>query len=76
MAMLIKYRDGSSELLPGATRVDQQNYHEGMFDFYDKNGNLLKQIDMYMEISWEHADEPTSNSLGDPSREGIEKHHE
>jgi len=62
MAMLVKYRDGSVELIPKATRVDQQNYHEGTFDFYDESGALLKQIDMYMDISWEPADEPASES--------------
>ncbi len=53
MAIKITYEDGSTEILPEAVRVDTQNFHEGMFDFYDKTGNLLKQISMFEKISWE-----------------------
>jgi hypothetical protein len=53
MTMKVTYPDGSEELIPEATRVDQQNFHEGMFDFYDERGNLLRQIDMHSQIKWE-----------------------
>jgi len=29
-----------------------------MIDFYDKNGNLLKQISMSDQFTWEFIDEP------------------
>ena len=51
--IFVRYPDGTSELIPGAVRVDTQNFHEGMFDFYDERGNLLKQISMNSEIKWE-----------------------
>ena len=53
MAILITYEDGSTELIPEATRVDEQNFHEGMYDFYDGRGTLLRQIDMHSKIKWE-----------------------
>jgi hypothetical protein len=53
MAMLITYEDGSTELIPEAVRVDEQNFHEGMYDFYDGRGTLLRQIDMHSKIKWE-----------------------
>ena len=53
MNMKITYPDGSVEILVGATRVDEQNFHEGMYDFYDEGGNLLRQIDMGSGIKWE-----------------------
>ena len=53
MTMKITYPDGSSELIPDAAKVDQQNFHEGMYDFYDERGNLLRQIDMGSGIKWE-----------------------
>ncbi len=52
-AMIVKYQDGTIEILSGAVRVDSQNFHEGMFDFYDDHGTLLRQIDMSSDISWE-----------------------
>jgi hypothetical protein len=58
MAMLITYEDGSTEIIPEATRVDQQNFHEGMYDFYDERGTLLRQIDMHRQIKWEVVGEP------------------
>lgn len=58
MTMRINYPDGSTEIIPEATRVDQQNFHEGMYDFYDAKGNLLTQIDMNSGITWEMADHP------------------
>jgi hypothetical protein len=42
--MLITYPDGSTETIPEAIRVDQHNFHEGIYDFYDEAGNLLTQI--------------------------------
>lgn len=57
MAMLITYPDGSTEIVPNAQRVDQQNFHEGMYDFYDERGVLLRQIDMHSKIEWELVDE-------------------
>ena len=53
MAMLITYEDGSTELIPEATKVDEQNFHEGMYDFYDGRGTLLRQIDMHSKIKWQ-----------------------
>ena len=53
MTMKITYPDGSTEIINGATRVDEQNFHEGMYDFYDDRGNLLTQIDMGSGIKWE-----------------------
>jgi len=52
MAIKITYEDGFIEILPEAVRVDEQNFHEGMFDFYDKDGNLLKQISLFEKIRW------------------------
>jgi hypothetical protein len=57
MALRITYADGRVELIPKAVRVDQQNFHEGMYDFYDERGVLLRQIDMYNRITWELVDE-------------------
>jgi hypothetical protein len=58
MTMKITYPDGTTEIIPEATRVDQQNFHEGMYDFYDERGTLLRQIDMGSGIKWEIADDP------------------
>jgi hypothetical protein len=58
MAMRITYPDGSTETIARAARVDQQNFHEGMYDFYDDSGVLLVQIDMHSGIKWELVDEP------------------
>jgi hypothetical protein len=58
MAMRITYPDGSVEIIAHATRVDTQNFHEGMYDFYDERGTLLIQIDMHSQISWDLVDEP------------------
>jgi hypothetical protein len=52
-AVKITYPDGNTEIVDDAVRVDTQNFHEGMFDFYDDGGNLLRQIDMGSGISWE-----------------------
>lgn len=57
MTMRITYPDDTSELVLGATRVDEQNFHEGMYDFYDERGALLRQIDMNSGIKWELVDE-------------------
>jgi hypothetical protein len=54
-AIVVKYPDGKTEVIGGAVRVDTQNFHEGMFDFYDESGTLLRQIDMGSGISWEDA---------------------
>jgi hypothetical protein len=58
MAVLITYPDGSTELIPEAVKVDQQNFHEGMYDFYDGRGTLLRQIGMDSGIKWDLVDEP------------------
>lgn len=55
--MKTTYENGATEILPEVVRVDTQNYHEGMYYFYDKNGNLLKQISMFERILWELIDE-------------------
>ncbi len=62
MAMLVTYPDGSTELIAEAVRVDQQNFHEGMYDFYDETGNLLRQIDMGSGIKWQLVAEPENRS--------------
>jgi Cysteine-rich CWC len=54
-AMKLTYPDGSEEILPGAVRVDTTNYHEGMFDFYDAHGNLMKQVAMGSGVNWEEV---------------------
>ena len=51
--MRLTYPDGTTEVIEDAIRVDTQNFHEGMFDFYDERGNLLRQIDLGSGISWE-----------------------
>ena len=56
MTMKLTYPDGSTEILPEATRVDEQNFHEGMYDFYDERGTLLRQIDMHTKVKWELID--------------------
>jgi len=53
MTMRVSYPDGTAEIIPGAISVDQQNFHEGMYDFYDDRGVLLCQIDMHSGIKWE-----------------------
>ena len=65
MAMLVTYPDGSTELIAEAVRVDQQNFHEGMYDFYDKTGNLLTQIDMGSGIKWQLVAELETNAIDD-----------
>lgn len=57
VAIIVSYADDTSEIIAGAVRVDTQNYHEGMFDFYDGRGNLLKQISMNANIRWETVKE-------------------
>jgi hypothetical protein len=57
MNMRVTYPDGSTEIIVGATRVDQQNFHEGMYDFYDERGTLLRQINMGSGIKWETTDD-------------------
>ena len=57
MAMRITYPDGSTEIIAHATRVDTQNFHEGMYDFYDERGVRLAQIEMHSKIGWEVVDE-------------------
>ena len=51
-AIVVTYPDGSVEIIREAVRVDTLNFHEGMFDFYDRGGTLLRQIDMGSDISW------------------------
>jgi hypothetical protein len=57
MTMRITYPDGSIEITAGAIRIDQRNFHEGMYDFYDERGTLLRQIDMHTRIKWELVQE-------------------
>ena len=57
MSMRINYPDGTTEIIPEATSVDQQNFHEGMYDFYDERGTLLRQINMGSGIKWETTDD-------------------
>jgi hypothetical protein len=58
MAILIKFPNGSTETIAEAATVDWRNFHEGMYDFYDKNGALIRQISMHSGIDWELIDEP------------------
>ena len=58
MTMKITYSDGSVEIIKGATRVDEQNFHKGTYDFYDETGNLLRQIDLGSGIKWEIVEDP------------------
>lgn len=51
--IIVTYPSGQTEVIAEAVRVDTQNFHEGMFDFYDKRGNLLKQISMHSDIKWD-----------------------
>jgi hypothetical protein len=69
VAIVVKYPDGRVEIIPDAVRVDTQNYHEGMFDLYDRNGTLLRQIDMGSGISWEQI-----GPLDDRSSTPCEEH--
>lgn len=62
MAMLITYPDGTSRIIHEAVRVDDQNFHEGMYDFYDERGSLLEQIEMHSRISWKLLDDPQKQS--------------
>lgn len=55
-SMIVTFADGATEMIAGATRVDTTNYHEGMFDFYDERGTLLKQISMSADIEWKSID--------------------
>jgi hypothetical protein len=66
MTMRITYPDGSTEIIPEAIRVDQQNFQEGMYDFYDKHGVLLKRIDINSNIEWELVDEPMQSPEEQP----------
>lgn len=56
-AMKLTYPDGSVEIVRDAARVDTTNYHEGMFDFYDARGNLLKQVAMGSGVNWDDVSE-------------------
>jgi hypothetical protein len=62
MAMRITYPDGSTRIIAGAVRVDEQNFHEGMYDFYDESGSLLEQVDMHSRIRWELVEEPQKHA--------------
>lgn len=55
-SILVTYPNGATEIIAGAVRVDTDNYHEGMFDFYDERGTLLKQISMSANIDWKLID--------------------
>jgi hypothetical protein len=52
-SMIVTYANGATEIIAEAVRIETDNYHEGMFDFYDSRGNLLRQISMSEDISWE-----------------------
>ncbi len=51
-AIAVQFPDGRTKIIAQAVRVDMQNFHEGMYDFYDESGNLLEQIDMGSAITW------------------------
>lgn len=58
MAIKVTFQDGSTQIIPRAVRVNAQNYHEGMYDFYSKEGGLMEQISLDHNIRWEIIDEP------------------
>lgn len=58
MAIKVTFPDGSTRIIPRAVRVDEQNYHEGMRDFYSEDGNLMEQISLGIKIDWEPVPEP------------------
>lgn len=60
----VTYPDGMTKLIKEATRVDETNFHEGMIDFYDAQGNLLEQIDMGSSISWENIARGANEDAG------------
>jgi hypothetical protein len=62
MTIKVSYPNGATEIIPEATVVDQQNFHEGMYDFYDGRGVLLRQISMSSGISWDLVAEPQPDS--------------
>ena len=51
-SIVVTYPNGATETILGAIRVDTENFHEGMLDFYDGRGVLLKQISMSANIDW------------------------
>jgi hypothetical protein len=55
-SIIVTYPNGATEIIAGGSRVDTQNFHEGMFDFYDNRGTLLKQISMSANIEWKIID--------------------
>lgn len=56
------YPNGSSKIIPEAIKVDQQNFHEGMFDFYDARGNLLKTSQYGQRHTWDEVAEAPADS--------------
>ncbi len=58
MAIKVIYPNGATVIISGAITVDQQNFHEGMYDFYDDRGVLLEQVGMGTGIRWELVAEP------------------
>lgn len=55
-SIVVTYPNGTIEIISGGSRVDTQNFHEGMIDFYDERGTLLKQISMNANIEWKIID--------------------
>ncbi|MEQ1603984.1 MAG: cysteine-rich CWC family protein [Pyrinomonadaceae bacterium] len=55
-SIIVTYPDGATEIIAGGARVDTENYHEAMVDFYDRHGTLLKQISMRANIEWKIID--------------------
>jgi len=58
MAIKVTFPNGETQIIPKAVRVNEQNYHEGMYDFYSEGGGLMEQISMNYNIKWEITDEP------------------
>ncbi|MDT4969406.1 MAG: hypothetical protein QOJ64_4143 [Acidobacteriota bacterium] len=63
-------------MVPRAARIDQRNFHEGMYDLYDASGTLLKQIDMHLKLTWETVDEPPSTPSANPVVNNTEEQYE
>jgi len=57
MTIKVTYPDGATELIAQAIRVDHTKLSRGMYDFYDRRGNLLRQIGMGEGITWEEVDD-------------------
>jgi hypothetical protein len=74
MTIKITYANGKTEIIPNAINVDY-NYHEGTYDFFDENGQPMKQLVTATSVTGAHVTdkeiilkfkrkEPISNETG------------